>query len=70
MKTEIGYIFLIATLFLVGGIVIGWSITPQTINLDVNFQKCKELNGEYNLTHSFKNNVHYEYCEIAEIVRF
>jgi len=49
---------------------LGYFIAPQEIKLNENFEKCKQLGGEYNLTHNFKSGAHYEYCGLEEIIRF
>lgn len=48
-----------------------WGLTQEiNLNLNENFEKCKNLGGEYRLIHDFKNGDHYELCEIGEIIRF
>ena len=49
---------------------VGYAIKSEPLNLNENFEKCRQLGGEYRLTHDFKSNAHYEYCELEEIVRF
>lgn len=72
MKKEINIFIAVIFAILYGAMFFGtgYAIKSKTLNLNENFEKCRQLNGEYILSHNFKNDDHYEYCKVEEITRF